>query len=73
MSSMREYLEKRERELEARVVDLERALAPFALAADRYVDPSTSDNVQLWQDGRRIDFITVGDLRRAAKSYRREK
>jgi len=71
---MRTYLEQRERDLEARVVELERALAPFSLAAERYVDPLgavTHDNVQLWQNGRRIDFITVGDLRRAQAAYLR--
>jgi hypothetical protein len=71
---MRDYFERRERELEARVVELERALAPFSMAADRYVDrpgSKTHDNVQLWQDGRRIDFLTVGDLRQAQVAYLR--
>jgi len=47
---------------------LRSALAPFAKAAERYDDPPgvvTHDNVELWQDGRRIDFLTVGDLRKA--------
>lgn len=45
------------------------ALKPFADAAERWTDiPGVlryGDSVQLWQNGRRVDYITVGDLRRA--------
>lgn len=53
--------------------DLRAALEPFAAAAQRYNDVDgvvTMPSVQLWQDGRRIDFITVGDLRRARAALR---
>lgn len=53
---------------------LVKALRPFAEAAERYNDiPGilrVDDNVELWQDGKRIDFITVGDLRRARAALR---
>ena len=60
---------KRITELEAQNTDLRAALEPFAKAATRY-GASYSATVQLWQDGARIDFITVGDLRlaRAARN-----
>lgn len=56
-------------ELEAQNADLRAALEPFAKAASRY-DASYSATVELWQNGARIDFITVGDLRlaRAARN-----
>ena len=59
---------------DARLAALEAALEPFANAAARYDDvPSavTHDNVQLWQDGRRIDFLTVGNLRDARLALKR--
>jgi hypothetical protein len=43
------------------------ALRPFAAAADRY-DVTSADNVELWQNGKRVDYITVGDLRKAARA-----
>lgn len=51
-----------------RIAQLESALAPFAAAASRYdpvPDATIGDSVQLWQDGRRVDFINVGHLRAA--------
>jgi hypothetical protein len=50
------------------IANLKAALQPFAIAAARYdCEPGAviHDNVELWQNGARIDFITVGDLRRA--------
>jgi hypothetical protein len=48
------------------------ALNPFADAAARWDDPSgvsfTADNVELWQNGKRVDYLTVGDLRLAREA-----
>ena len=41
------------------------ALKPFADAAGRW-DETTGDDVRLWQNGERVDYLTVGDLRQAA-------
>ena len=70
-----EMMEALERiaELEAINSDLRAALQPFADAAKRYNDENgviTMPDFQLWQDGRRIDFITVGDLRRVRAAVR---
>ena len=71
MSELRRHYEAASAALaraEMRVAELEAALLPFAVAASRYdCGPNAviHDNVQLWQNGMRIDFITVCDLRRA--------
>jgi hypothetical protein len=47
---------------------MRQALEPFAKAAYRWDDPPgviTHDNVELWQNGKLVDYLTVGDLRRA--------
>lgn len=56
--------------LRAQIARLREALEPFAEAAKHWEDPLgsiTHDNVnvQLWQRGKLVDYLTCGDLRKA--------
>lgn len=55
-------------QLEADNGRLRTALEPFAEAAKHWEDPPgsiTHDNVELWQRGKLVDYLTCGDLRKA--------
>lgn len=55
------------------LVAAEKALARFAKAADLWNDPPgvrTHDSFELWQrTGHIVDYISVGDLRRAREAH----
>jgi hypothetical protein len=56
------------RKMAEEIRDLREALKPFAEAAKYWDDVPgaiTHDNVQLWQKGKRVDYLTCGDLRKA--------
>ena len=72
LAGIRAVLLARESEAEKKLALALEALKPFAEYAERYTDPPGSirmDDVELWQDGRKV-VLTIGHLRRAAAAVK---